>query len=80
LHTAAVPVMAPGSTGGPGWVLIVTIVPAETQPHEISVALIVTIVTAEIHPLASFEVTVYVPASTRVNIPVVLVYVKLSML
>ena len=60
--------------------LIVTVVPAETQPANISGTLIVTIVPAEIPPLEFFEVTVYVPGSTRVNIPVVLVQVELSML
>ena len=53
--------------------LIVIVVPAETQPIKISVFLIVTIVPAEIPPLEFFDVTVYVPGSTRVNIPVVLV-------
>jgi len=41
---------------------------------------IVTLLDGDIHPAALFAVTLYLPAITEVNIPVVLVYVVLSIL
>jgi hypothetical protein len=42
--------------------------------------LIVTLVPVDIHPAALFAVTLYEPAATDVNIPVVFVYVEPSIL
>ena len=64
----AVTVIVPvGDTQVVGWVKV-TVGPASGPG-----AMIVTLVPTEIHPSELFDVTVYVPIGTSVNVPVVLV-------